>query len=284
MTALKAFEASCQHRSFTAAARALHVTQGAVSRQVKQLEEQLGKPLFIRGGEQLQLTESAQLLAPQLSRLLDQLELMLLQALEQGIEPQRLEVQVAPTFATRWLAPRMADLCRELPELSLIVNSWDERQILLDKPHCTIRFGDAPAAGDYTSCLLMLEHLIAVAPPSLNITQIDDISRYPCLHVNAGRRLENWHWWLQAAGAEPGLADRGPEFSTQDQLVNACLSGAGVAVVDRAMVESLLAQGQLVALGQTVVSGPNGYWLDVPRGYSRDPGIASFSRWLLDNV
>ncbi|MGK3129987.1 LysR substrate-binding domain-containing protein [Pantoea sp. C8B4] len=282
LSMLRLFEETCRTLSFSKAADALFMTQSAASRQMRQLETFLGKDLFVRSHSGLMLTPEAIQLLPVVRQSLDLLEEGV-RSVQQHNPRQHLRLQVAPTFATRWLAPRLVSLRQQHRQLQIMLIS-EARQKYSDFD-CAIRFGsqqDAQEAGAEGEWLCH-ETLVLVGSPLLMLDGIwPDISLMPQLHVlNGDSRLDNWSRWYQACGETAPLEDNGLAFSTQDQVINACVTGAGFAVLDRAMVRNELNSGVLVQISPQLLSSANGYWLEVPFGKQMLPRVAVFRDWLL---
>ena len=286
--ALRAFDAAVRSGSFTQAGQALHVTQGAVSRQIKQLEEWLGKPVFVRHHQGLILTPAGSVLAKSLDAAFGTIQDAVQQIQHLGAR-QRIAVNVPETFASRWLAPRLRAFHSRHPDIDLsittsAVNTPREAQ----QYDCLVMFLDAPwAHGDCR--LLRQEHYVAVASPELWLDGAPpNLAKATLLHVLAGsKRLPIWENWFASLGirsidTRPGIA-----FSTMDQAINAAVSGAGVAVVDAPMIERDLAEHRLRRLDAHALTGTHGYWFVEPGdSVKRDPAhsavVALFQSWLLD--
>ena len=286
--ALRAFDAAVRSGSFTQAGEALHVTQGAVSRQIKQLEQWLGKPVFVRHHQGLILTPAGSVLAKCLDAAFGTIQDAVQQIQHLGAR-QRIAVNVPETFASRWLAPRLRAFHSRHPDIDLsittsAVNNPREAQ----QYDCLVMFLDAPWA--HGACrLLRQEHYVAVSSPELWLDGAPpNLAKATLLHVLAGaKRLPIWENWFASLGirsidARPGIA-----FSTMDQAINAAVSGAGVAVVDAPMIERDLAEHRLRRLDAHTLTGTHGYWFVEPGvSVKRDPAhsavVALFQSWLLD--
>ncbi|MCO7569007.1 LysR substrate-binding domain-containing protein [Pseudomonas chlororaphis] len=276
---LRVFEEVAHHRSFSQAAVVLNVTQGAVSRQIKQLEDYLGVALFSRSPQGLTLTEAGTALAPQLGQAFDHIE-RALQALRVPNLRQRLRIVAPPTWATRWLSAQLRDFCQRYPDISLSVTQHNSHDSLAEVD-CEIRFG-LQAAAHCQSQLLVMERHIAVASPELfSAGQAPDLGRFPLLHIlHDGKRLPVWENWLAAMGRDDVDARAGLEFSTLDQVIHTALAGGGLAVIDRQMIEGELADGRLLPITPVEVIGPYGYWLDVANGKQGLSKVQLFTQWL----
>ncbi|MGF6229817.1 LysR family glycine cleavage system transcriptional activator [Inquilinus ginsengisoli] len=289
LTAMRIFEVVGQTGSFTRAAERLNLTQSAVSRQVRHLEEQLGADLLVRRHHRLELTAAGVQLFEALQHAFHEVELAV-RGIEEKGNRNRLRINVPPTFARRWLMPRLPGLRRAHPELDVslgtrLSDSLAERGLL----DCAIRFGD----GEWPmlkATRLMTERHIAVCAPAL-LQGIDrdrpaDLSRFTFLHVLASddRRYLTWRHWLNAAGLDEVDTRGGLEFDLLDLAIEAACDGLGVSVVDRFMVERELASGRLVQLLDVEVEGHESYWL-VTRAVQEDSAnVALFRAWLTAEV
>ncbi|MBU3738518.1 MAG: LysR family transcriptional regulator [Rhodoferax sp.] len=287
LNALRAFDAAVRSGSFTRAGERLNVTQGAVSRQVKQLEDWLGRPVFLRQSQGLVLTPAGGVLARSIESAFGHLTQAVEQIQQLGAR-QRLSVNVPETFASRWLAPRLRGFHGRHPDIDLsittnaVTNRREARQY-----DCLVMYLSEPWR-DGDCRLLRQEQHIAVASPELWQDGLPpDLTQATLLHILAGeRRLPVWENWLAAQGnrrvdPRPGIA-----FSTMDQAINAAVAGAGVAVVDAPMVERDLLEQRLRRLDGHELIGPQGYWFVEARDSGdRDPAhlaaVSLFQDWLL---
>ena len=288
LNALRAFDAAVRTGSFTRAGEALHVTQGAVSRQIKQLEDWLGKAVFVRHYQGLILTPAGSVMAKSLDSAFGTIHSAVHQ-IQQLSARQRISVNVPETFASRWLAPRLRAFHGRHPDIDLSITTSSVGSVREAQQYdCLVMFLDEPwAKGDCR--LLRQEQHIAVASPELwQDGMPPSLSTTTLLHVLSGtRRLPIWENWFASLGIRsidprPGIA-----FSTLDQAINAAVSGAGVAVVDAPMVERDLAEQRLRRLDAHELTGSYGYWFVEPRERGqRDPAhgavVALFQNWLLE--
>ncbi len=286
--ALRAFDAAVPTGSFTRAGESLHVTQGAISRQIKLLEDWLGKPVFVRHYQGLILTPAGSVLAKGLDAAFGTIQSAVTQIQHLGAH-QRIAVNVPETFASRWLAPRLRGFHGRYPDIDLSITTSSVITLREAQQYdCLVMFLDEPWAK--ADCrLLRQERYVAVASPELWVGGAEpDLVKTTLLHVLAGtKRLPIWENWLASLGnrtvdPRPGIA-----FSTMDQAINAAVSGAGVAVVDAPMVERDLAEDRLRRIGEHALTGSYGYWFVEPRERGlRDPAhgavVALFQSWLLE--
>ncbi|WFR95372.1 LysR substrate-binding domain-containing protein [Rhizobium tumorigenes] len=289
LSAMKVFEVVGQTRSFTKAAARLNLTQSAVSRQVRNLEDQLGEPLLIRRHHDLELTPAGVALFSTLQHAFHSVELAVRGIVDKSAR-NRLRINVPPTFAKRWLMPRMGRLRAALPDVGISIgtelrDSLAERSLL----DCAIRFGD----GEWpmlNAHLLMTERHIAVCAPTLlggrRDTSPMDFSDLTFLHVlaSADRRYMTWQHWLDAAGLADIDTSGGLEFDLLDLVIEAACNGLGVAVVDRFMVDEYLADGRLVQLSDVEIEGHESYWLVERAGVAGGNHLKAFRQWLFDEL
>ncbi len=266
LNTLRVFYIASQTKSFTKAAGKLHVTQGAVSRQIKALEDSLGFPLFVRQHHELVLTQSGEHLAQMVSQAFKILEDGLSQ-MRPSLTRQKLLVNVPTTFASRWLAPRLRLFQEQYPHLDLsITTDLVSSHIQAQRYDCCLIFSNSPwPYGE--SELLHLERHAVVASPNLwtekNHLQINDFTLLHLLN-NDGSLLPIWRQWFANSQNSQNFNQAGITFSTLDQAINAAVAGAGIALVDRIMIENELLNKQLVQVDIREMRGPYGYWLISP--------------------
>jgi DNA-binding transcriptional LysR family regulator len=279
LIALRFFEETARHLSFNRAARALCVTQGAVSRQIRLLEESLGVKLFERDHKGIRLTTQGQALMPRLAEAFDIIERGAREAVASG-ERERLVVALPPTFATQWLSPRLGALAVQLPGVELSLRTQPAEAC-----HCAIRFGRAPLAQGRSELLMMERHALTGAPSRRGEPVQSLLGRLPALHVlNDDIRLELWPNWLAKAQLPARHARDGIEFSSLEQAIQAAKRDVGLAVVDLNMIADELERGELVTLSDVEVVGPYGYWLDIPRQHEASIHVKAFAAWLREEA
>lgn len=284
LNALRAFEVAGHTGSFTRAAELLHVTQSAVSRQVRQLETQLGESLLVRRHHHLELSATGRLLLQALRLSFDRIELTV-RSIQEKTHLKRLRVNVPPTYASRWLMPRLQSLRAIAPELELTVTtSLKDDLVESGALDCAIRFGDGEWDG-LDNQLLMHERHIAVCSPALlggRAEPVADLSAFTMLHVLASsdQRYLTWQHWLKAAHIEDVDLGGGYEFDLLDHAIRAAVDGLGVTMADRHMISPELRQGTLVPLRDVEVDGHQSYWLVTRTGQEDPPQVALFRDWL----
>lgn len=282
LNALRVFAAAAQAGSFTLAGESLHVTQGAVSRQVKQLETSMGVALFTRQHQKVELTPPGRELAATLLRLFDEME----HAVQRAAGLQRrqlLRLNAPPTFATRWLAPRLSDFRTRFPliDVSITTDNVTSQRVAAGFD-CFIAFSEEPWPKATCDAIFMEHHIMASSPSLWVKGKPPKLANATLLHVlNGDRRLPVWEHWLASHGPRELDARPGLNFSTLDQAINAAVSGAGVVIVDAAMVHRELKSGELLRHQEKHLDGPFGYWFVDPHSKSdANPKVSAFRNWL----
>ena len=285
LNALRAFEAAARHLSFTLGARELHVTQAAVSHQVRSLEEHLGLKLFRRGSRALALTEEGQALFPAVREALDRLA-DATERLRASDVHCTLTVSVLPSFAARWLVPRLGRFREAYPEIDVrVAPDPDLVDFARDHVDVGIRYGSGSYPG-LRSDRLLDEEVFPVCSPKL----LDGL--YP-LHEPADLRHQtllhddtrgDWRTWLLAAGATDVDPTRGPIFFDSSMLVQAAVESQGVALARRVLAEQDLEAGRLVRVFERPLPAEFAYYLVCPEASATHPKIAAFRGWILAEV
>jgi LysR family glycine cleavage system transcriptional activator len=285
LNALRTFEAAARHRHMGRAARELGVTHGAVSRQVRVLEEHLGSRLFTRTGRGLELTELGRELAERATRIFEDMA-WAVDRVSAKPTAAVLRVGAPRAFSTRWLAPRLGGFCEGHPWIDLRVDSSrDEAELGRGEADVSIRFGEGPWPGVVVDSLGE-ERLFPVCAPSLlhgarPLRSVEDLARHTLLHF---ADTPDWASWLKAVGARGVEASRGPRFSELTAVLSAAEAGQGIAIARSTLVQRELQGGRLVRLftGEAV-DGRSYFLLTTARG-NRRPEVSAFRTWLLRQV
>lgn len=282
MSALMAFDAVARTGSFTAAARDLDLTQGAVSRQVLVLEERLGVALVQRGARRVRLTQAGEAYAAKVRAALEMLGQGAMEALGQA--PERgLKLAILPTFGTRWLMPRIPGFVRRHPEITLQFATRIGRfDLAAEGMDAAIHSGRADWPGARLT-LLMNESVLPVASPSL-LEGGRDWRGLPVLALAS--RPHAWAEWFAArgeGGAAPVPVMRFEQFAT---LAQAAAAGMGLALMPGFLIRPELESGALVALDDEVPSGSGYYFVEPEPAPGARPkrAVALFRDWLLTEL
>lgn len=277
LNALRAFEVSARHLSFTRAALELHVTQTAISQHVKNLEERVGVQLFRRLPRGLALTDEGTALLPVLENSFGRIASVLAQFGE-GRARETLTVGVVGTFAVGWLMPRLQDFQQLHPFVDLRLFTNNNRvDIAGEGLDYAVRFGDG-AWHSTEAEPLMPSPLSPVCAPELATTlrRPVDLCRMVLLR---SYRSDEWPGWFTAAGAECPVV-RGPVFDSSLTMAEAVAQGAGVALLPVAMFSREMRQGRLVR--PFSIETQNGrYWLTRLKSKRESAAMRAFRDWLV---
>ncbi|MBN8871702.1 MAG: LysR family transcriptional regulator [Rhodospirillales bacterium] len=277
LNALRAFEASARHLSFTQAGLELCVTQAAISHHVKSLEEILGVQLFRRLPRGLALTDEGLALAPALHDAFRRIGATLDQ-FQGGHFREVLTVAVVGTFAVGWLLPRLRQFRDAYPFLDLRLLTHNNRVDLAGEGlDCAIRFGDGAWHGT-EAVRLTGAPLSPCCIPRLaeTLRRPEDLAQVPLLR---SYRADEWPRWFAAAGA-PCPPIRGIVFDSSLTMAEAAAQGEGVALLPTAMFGRDLGLGRLVQPFATAVD-TGSYWLTWLKSQSPTPAMDAFRTWLL---
>jgi len=289
LTGLRAFEAAARHLSFKDAAAELHVTPGAVSQQVKLLEDQCGVPLFKRLTRALALTEAGRIAAPRMTAAFDQLA-DAYELIRRRRGTDQLVVSVPPTFGARWLVPRLGRFQQRHPAIELRLDANNRLvDFTRDDVDVAVRFGSGDYPGLAAECLIGRRVFPVCSPRLLDgpepLRKPADLRHHTLLHHQHPDTVEvdpAWAMWLKAAGVGEVDATRGPRFSTYGLAADAAAAGQGVALSDDVLVADDLAQGRLVRPFGAAEATPSafGYFVVFPEDRRDDPRIEAFRVWL----
>lgn len=278
LNGLKAFEAAARHGSFAGAAIELNVSPAAVSRMVHLLEDRLRVVLFERSANRLAVTAAGRAYQAGLTPLLDAIANLTAQ-ITAGASARVLTVGVGPTFATRWLIPRLSDFQSKAPEIEVRFTTGGAAAPFRDDWTCGIKLGDGNWPG-LVSEQLFAADLSPVCAPHVaeRLKEPSDLSAATLLRV--AHADEDWGLWLNAAGVSQVTA-KGAVFDYYGQALQAATDGVGVAVGIRPYIDDDLRAGRLVMpFPMTVPKGQQ--WYLIYREIRRDqPDFVSFRDWIL---
>lgn len=282
LTALRSFEAAGRVLSFSRAAEELFVSQAAISRQVRELETLLGKPLFTRLHRRVELTDTGRSLLEQLTVSFDEIEQRLAQIRAEPVQPT-LRVSVEPTFASAWLVPRLDAFRRRHPDIDVSVDA-DVRlaEFRAQEAELAIRWAVTARSWPRTESLHLFDcwmvpvlapGLLASGPP---LETPADLRHYTLLH-EYDRRF--WTKWYEAVGLPKSTAQKGPVYPSGAQAIQAAKLGHGVALGDPVMDGDDLRLGTLVRAFEIDV--PDGaYWLVAPNFRTLSRPAKAFADWI----
>jgi len=283
---LAGFEAAARRLSFTLAAEERFVTQSAISRQVKALEEQLGVPLFVRGHRSLRLTADGHRLHATCTAMLEQLRATVAH-IRQRERGQVLALTTTPGLASLWLIPRVPRFARAHPGIDVRIDAdLKARDLERDGFDLAIRYqsrarSSAPA--------LFGESLLPVCSPALlrqgmPLRAPADLARHTLIDLapmpQPGMPTE-WQTWLQSAGLPELEPASTISFSSYSEAIGAALAGHGVALGRRPLVDALLRQRRLVAPFGGEKTSEYGYALVLAQGSRSRPAVQALAQWLM---
>lgn len=301
LVAMRAFEAAARHLSFKKAADELHVTPAAVSQQIKALESYLGVLLFHRLTRALEITPHGRSMLPKVREGFECFASAVAEVAHDG--EGSLNVTAPPSFATRWLVPRLARFSAAYPEVVLRLASsgntvdrrGDARTLDESSPdvrdpnsQIAIRFGIGNYPGFQVDRILRPAWGPVCSPglpsPTKPLVTPADLCHHVLIHdetINDQERQPGWREWLDQAGVSNIDATRGPRFSNSVLAVEAALDGQGVALTFRQLVETDIAAGRLIVPFEQSVVSPYAYYLVVRKAIAARPAVTAFREWIL---
>jgi len=284
MAALRAFEAAAELMSFKAAAVQLHRTPSAISHQIRGLEEEMGTALFHREPQGLRLTDAGRDYFRAVHEALDALG-EATGRVREGHGERIVTISLFPSFAVRWLIPRLNDFRARWPDFEIeLVSSVRRVDFESGVIDAAIRFGDGDWAGLRCDPLMVEERFpvcspaLAAGPPALRTAR--DLAGTILLHN--GAHPGEWKEWLEAGGVTDVPAERGPVFDASNEVLAAAANGMGVALGRTPLIESDLAAGRLVEPFDQRIQSPGRYWLVAPAATAERPPLRALRAWLLD--
>lgn len=291
LNALRSYEAAARHLSFTRAAGELSVTPAAVSHQVKMLEDHLGVALFQRVNRQLVLTEAGAACLPGIRTAFEGLSAAI-DTISVAGRSGVLTVSVAPSFASKWLLPRLERFKAAHPDIDVRVSASMQ---LVDfaggEVDVAIRYGSGRYPG-LASERLIDEAVIPVCSPKLlegpNPPRTPaDVRFHTLLHDDSpddDASCPTWEMWLKAAGVEGIDVTRGPRFNQSSLVLESAILGQGIALAKSTIAAADLAAGRVVAPFELTLPLSLAYYVVYPESKTLTPKVGVFLRWLKDEV
>ena len=277
LNGVKAFEAAARCGSFAGAAAEMNVSPAAVSRLVRLLEGRLGVHLFERGANRLTLTPQGRMYQIGLSPLLDALAQLTEQVRAQDAT-RVLTIGVGPTFAVRWLIPRLESFRRTAPDIDVRITTGGAAAPFADDWTCGIKLGDGKWPGLVAERLFDAD-LTPVCAPRLSQRLRSPRSLKPQSLLRVAHAREDWPLWFKAAGLT-GIRAAGPMFEFYGQALQAAVDGVGVSLGIRPYIDDDLKAGRLVAPFKVAVSKGSGWYLIFKSARSEDAAFVAFRRWV----
>lgn len=284
---LAAFEAAGRHLSFTRAATERFVTQSAVSRQIKALEDDLGVSLFRRKHRALELTDEGRALLQSCSAALEGLRATVAR-LRAPTRPHAVTVTTTPGFASLWLIPRLASFTAARPGVNVHIDAtFVRRDLKADGIDVAVRYGRSDRTegerlfGEEIMPVCSAK-LLGDGRPPLRVP--DDLRRHTLLALADPERrtpMADWDLWLEASGLRSFEPAATLVFSDYDDVIRAAMDGQGVALGRRPLIDGLLKARRLVAPLRGALTSPRAFFLLVARQSSADAGVQAFREWIL---
>ena len=286
---LLCFEAAARHESYTRAAQELSLTQSAVSRQITALEDFLGQTLFRRTRHGVALTPRGAEYARQVAERLRALERDTLDAMSVQGAGGGLHLAAVPTFATRWLMPRLPLLAAQHPDIVVHIETRTRPFMFAETGFdAALYAGTASQVANWAgtrAVALMQEEVVPVCSPALlkdlkrrSPLNPEMISALPLLQQST--RPDGWRQWFDAQGVAAPQALSGPRYELFSMTAAAATHGLGVALVPRLLIEAELARGDLVVACNKPLKGERSYYLVTPERGEDKPALLAFGLWL----
>lgn len=290
LNALRAFEATARHLSFTVAANELSVTPAALSHQIKGLEDFLGQRLFLRKVRSIELTPAGLALYPGLHAAFLQIR-QSVELVDRAPNDSVLVVSAPPGFTAKWLAPRLYRFLMANPGIDARISATQAlANFTTDGVDVAIRNSRTEARGLWSRRLIGIT-LLPVASPKLvlehAIQEPADLAKVPLIHddmLGSLTGLPTWANWLAAAGVEGINLARGLRFSSPDHALEAAVEGAGVLLAHKALAHDDLRTGRLVAPFELELATERSFQLVCPEANMRRPSVKAFTSWILDEA
>lgn len=282
IAALRSFEAAARHQSFTQAAEELNLSQGAISKQVKEMEQIVGAQLFRRTGREVVLTRAGRQLAADVTAELENIQRMMLRAVSAGNMHATIHVAILPTFASLWLIPRLPDFFDKHPDLEI---SFSTRlkpfDLAAEGFDLAIHFG----RDNWPNTRLRKffdERMLPVASPEFiakhGIRSLADAQKAPLLHISS--RPSAWHDYLDRTGQIDRELLTGRYFDQFSMVIAAAQASLGIGLLPRYLIEAEIESGALVAVAEEEHVTDNCYYFVTPSG-QQDANVEKFHDWMV---
>ena len=280
---LRSFEAAARHLNFTQAAAELHMTQAAVSQQIKGLETTLGCALFIRLARGLELTDAGRAYIPGVRESIEKLAVVTDEVFGKE-RSYTLTLRVNLVFFNTWLAPKLADFRQRYPDIDLrfTSNIWvagHDREADVE-----IRYGKGSWSG-FTSNRLTWDELIPVCSPELldgqhPPTDPKDLNNYSLLHVIGYE--EGWGYWLNQLGYHSIDASQGIHFDSLMTAMEMAAQGHGVALSRTSLITTMVDSGRLITPFTQTTGTSESFFLATPSDKPVRSHVEQFRQWLIE--
>jgi DNA-binding transcriptional LysR family regulator len=284
--ALTAFETAARHQSFTKAADELALTQSAICRQIASLETFLGLKLFRRDRRGVALTEAGLAYSRKVTSLLDDAERDTLELMATGGHGATLELAVVPTFATKWLVPRLPHFMETHPGVTVNLSSRVRPFLFANTAFDAAIHADIAPWPGTEARFLMRETLIAVCSPRLIAPRkrLRSTDWRRCTLLQQSTRPYAWREWFASRGMSMEGDMSGPRFELFSMLAEAAVHGMGIALIPRLLVEDELRRGVLIQADAHETPSDRSYYLIFPDDRSEHAALNAFRAWVEQQV
>ena len=284
LAALRAFEAAARHQNFSRAAEEIHLTHGAISHQVRALEQELGLELFTLHGKRIAVTAEGLRFAEVIRTSLSQIALAAA-ALQDAQRQTRLTISTLPSFAARWLAPRLERFIEIYPEMEVNLHSSNHKvDFAKEGVDIAIRFGIGAQAPGLSSEHLMDDVYYPVVSPRYNEGALPKAPQELLPSQLLRCHDEPWLGWFRLAGLDLAEPSGGLLYQDSSMLARAAHNGRGIALGRHSIVQSEVASGQLLRLFEIALPSPSSYYLVYPARALERPQVRAFREWLLQEI
>ena len=282
LNSLKCFEAAGRLLSFTGAAKELNVTQAAISHQIKVIEDYLGVSLFDRYPRRLALTEQGKTLLPEVTEAFDRVSSVIGELGEEHYS-RMINVRLGPSFAARWLSPRLKYFWLQHPDIDLcLFHSNADTDFEREQMDIAVTYGKGNWPGLVADKLLSLDFFPVCSPAFLEkdmpLTRLENLRYYTLLHDASH---ECWHDWLDLAEVGEVRPEKGVIIDDTNVLIQAAIDGQGIALGSSAFIQDLLDSGKLVKPFDIELVNEYSYYIVCPRSHLKNPAVQAFKDWLL---
>ncbi len=283
LNSLKCFEAAGRLMSFTEAAKELNVTQAAISHQIKVIEEFLGFPLFIRYPRKIVLTDRGKVLLPDVIGAFDKLSFVFA-AIDQEQVTNTVNVRLAPSFAAKWLSPRLKDFWKLHPEINInLYHSNSPVDFEYEDIDIAVTYGKGKWSNVVSRPLLSLDFYPVCSPGFMKndkpLSNINNLCYYTLLH---DADHECWTDWLDLAEVNNTNPKKGTIIDDTNVLIQAAINGQGVALGSTVFIKDHLKSGKLVKPFDIVLHNDFAYHVVSTEEKLSKPAVKAFQHWLID--
>lgn len=282
LNALRCFEAAARRLSFTQAAAELHITQAAVSHQVRALEEALGQPLFERRPRQVRLTAAGERLVGVLSSSFDRIDELLGQLKQSERQMQSLQLAVTPSFSSRWLMPRLPRFWDAHPDIELHLHHSTQGDALSrGSAEAAVVWAQQPPARVWAQRLFGTALTPVCSPalprPGQPLASPAALRHYPLLHEDS---FDDWARWMRAAGQADAPVRQGQLIDDSNALLMAAMAGRGLALGRLALIEEDLRAGRLLRPFELAIEAEGAYWLLASNALAAQPRFQALAAFM----